>query len=90
MAFLSAGELCVEIRNMDQVGLFVFNIWDVFSTLKTGVVTLGNILEVLPFEDPVVVIEITGGALWDALEAAFGKWPAQEGSFCRPFADDYC
>ena len=47
----------------------------------TGNVTLGDILEILPFEDPIVVIELDGAAIWDALEAALSTFPAQEGRF---------
>ena len=36
-------------------------------------------LEILPFEDPLVVIELDGGAIWDALESSLSTWPAQEG-----------
>ncbi|KAG6878789.1 hypothetical protein C0993_008088 [Termitomyces sp. T159_Od127] len=45
----------------------------------TGIVTLGNVLEILPFEDPVVVLELDGAAIWDALESSLSTWPAQEG-----------
>ncbi|TFK67898.1 Metallo-dependent phosphatase [Pluteus cervinus] len=51
------------------------------STYGPGVVTLGNILEILPFEDAVVVLELDGSVLWEALEASLSKWPAQEGRF---------
>ncbi|KAI6116926.1 Metallo-dependent phosphatase-like protein [Pisolithus croceorrhizus] len=51
------------------------------SVYPAGEITLGNILETLPFEDPVVVIELDGEGLWDALEAALSKFPAQEGRF---------
>lgn len=44
-----------------------------------GIITLGDILEILPFEDPVVVLKITGKVIWDSLEAALSTWPAQEG-----------
>lgn len=30
--------------------------------------TVGNILEILPFDDPAVVIELDGESLWNALE----------------------
>ncbi|THH33893.1 hypothetical protein EUX98_g299 [Antrodiella citrinella] len=46
-----------------------------------GSITLGDILEILPFQDPIVVIELDGEALWTALESAFSTWPAQEGRF---------
>lgn len=38
-------------------------------------------MEILPFEDPLVVIELDGTAIWDALESALSTWPAQEGRF---------
>lgn len=43
------------------------------------VITLGDILEILPFEDPVVVIEMHGEAIWDCLESSLSKYPSQEG-----------
>ncbi|KAK7693184.1 hypothetical protein QCA50_002750 [Cerrena zonata] len=51
------------------------------SIYGPGNVTLGDILEILPFEDPIVVIEVDGAAIWDALEAALSTFPAQEGRF---------
>ncbi|KZP23699.1 Metallo-dependent phosphatase [Athelia psychrophila] len=51
------------------------------SIYGPGYITLGNILEILPFEDPVVVIEVDGQMLWDALEASLEMWPAHEGRF---------
>ncbi|PPQ64016.1 hypothetical protein CVT24_009390 [Panaeolus cyanescens] len=51
------------------------------STYAPGVITIGNILDILPFEDPVVAIEIDGETLWDALESSLKTWPAQEGRF---------
>ncbi|KAG2020525.1 flagellar associated protein [Coprinopsis cinerea AmutBmut pab1-1] len=51
------------------------------STYGPGVITLGDILEILPFEDPAIVIEMDGETLWEALEAGLSKWPAQEGRF---------
>jgi len=46
-----------------------------------GYLTLGDVMEILPFEDSVVVLEIDGATLWEALEAGLSKWPAQEGRF---------
>jgi 5'-nucleotidase len=49
------------------------------SLEASGEVTLGDIMEILPFEDPIVVIEMDGETLWSALEGALETWPAQEG-----------
>ncbi|KAJ7043265.1 Metallo-dependent phosphatase-like protein [Mycena alexandri] len=51
------------------------------SIYGPGLMSIGDILEILPFEDPIVVIELDGAALWDALEASLSTWPAQEGRF---------
>ncbi|KAI0362720.1 Metallo-dependent phosphatase [Trametes cingulata] len=51
------------------------------SIYGPGPITLGDILEILPFEDPIVVLELDGEAIWDALEASLSTWPAQEGRF---------
>ncbi|KAH9484179.1 Trifunctional nucleotide phosphoesterase protein YfkN [Psilocybe cubensis] len=51
------------------------------STYGPGVMTIGDILEILPFDDPTLVIEIDGATLWAALESALSTWPAQEGRF---------
>lgn len=47
--------------------------------LRIGPITLGDILEILPFEDPILVVELDGATLWDAIESSLGMWPAQEG-----------
>ncbi|WFD34813.1 hypothetical protein MCUN1_001657 [Malassezia cuniculi] len=46
-----------------------------------GRITLGNVLEVLPFEDSVVLVELTGQDIWDALENGLSSYPRQEGRF---------
>ncbi|CAG8514973.1 1413_t:CDS:2 [Paraglomus occultum] len=51
------------------------------ATYGPGVITLSDIREILPFEDTVVVIRITGQQIWDALESALSKIPKQEGRF---------
>ncbi|KAF6765023.1 flagellar associated protein [Ephemerocybe angulata] len=51
------------------------------STYGPGLITIGDILEILPFEDPLIVIEADGETLWGALEGGLSKWPAQEGRF---------
>ncbi len=63
---------------MDQVCNTCYRI-KLTTQLCVGIVTLGDILEILPFDDPVVVLELDGESVWEALEAALGTWPAQEG-----------
>jgi 5'-nucleotidase len=51
------------------------------DSVYNDTLTLGNLMEILPFEDPIVVVELDGSALWEALESSLSTWPAQEGRF---------
>ena len=46
-----------------------------------GVLLLKDILNCFPFEDPVVVLKVTGKAIFDALENSVGLVPALEGRY---------
>ncbi|KAH7107747.1 Metallo-dependent phosphatase [Auriculariales sp. MPI-PUGE-AT-0066] len=51
------------------------------SSYGPGEVTMGDLLEILPFTDPIVVVQLDGETIWSALEGSLSKWPAQEGRF---------
>lgn len=44
-------------------------------------VALGDLLEIMPFEDSVVCKLLTGQHIWDALENGLSMYPKQEGRF---------
>lgn len=46
---------------------------------REGYLTVGNVLEILPFQDPIVVLQMDGSKIWTALESSLSPWPAQEG-----------
>jgi 5'-nucleotidase len=46
-----------------------------------GVLKLRDIVNCFPFEDPVVVLKVTGKAIREALENGVGSYPALEGRF---------
>ena len=48
---------------------------------RPGVLLLKDILNCFPFEDPVVVLKVTGKAIFDALENSVGLVPALEGRY---------
>jgi 5'-nucleotidase len=48
-----------------------------------GVLRLGDIISCFPFEDPCVVIRVSGAVVWAALENSVSKLPALEGRFCQ-------
>ncbi|PIA14267.1 Metallo-dependent phosphatase, partial [Coemansia reversa NRRL 1564] len=51
------------------------------KVFPAGEISMRNIMEVFPFEDPVVVVRLTGDQIRRALENGVSKWPAQEGRF---------
>jgi len=63
---------CEETRCILQVWVF----------LADGDCT--NCLETLPFDDPIVVLELDGESLWDVLEAVVSRYPAQDGRVVVP------
>ena len=69
----------VGTRHMDQAYISNMHHCAWLTGYYLGIVTMGDILEILPFDDPVVVLEIDGETLWDALESSLKLWPAQEG-----------
>jgi 5'-nucleotidase len=46
-----------------------------------GVLKLRDLVNCFPFEDPVVVMKVTGQAIWDALENGVSNYPALEGTY---------
>eukprot|EP01135_Chromosphaera_perkinsii_P006758 Nk52_evm6s578 gene=Nk52_evmTU6s578 len=46
-----------------------------------GAITVGDILNILPFQDPAVVLALTGKDLREAIENGVSTYPAQEGRF---------
>jgi len=53
------------------------------STYGPGEFTLKHLVSILPFHDPVMIIEITGKQLQAALENSVSKLPLQEGRFAQ-------
>ncbi|KDR81434.1 hypothetical protein GALMADRAFT_239326 [Galerina marginata CBS 339.88] len=73
--------LCMRGNEGSDGVLFCAGTFRGDSMYGPGLVTIGDILEILPFEDPIIVVEVDGAALWDALESSLSTWPAQEGRF---------
>ncbi|CAI6322068.1 unnamed protein product [Periconia digitata] len=46
-----------------------------------GLLRLRDVVNCFPFEDPVVVMKVTGKQIWDALENGVSNYPALEGRF---------
>lgn len=51
------------------------------TNLKAGDITQGAVQEILPFNNDVVVLKLTGQEIWDALENGVSKAPSEYGGF---------
>ncbi|KAJ2311774.1 hypothetical protein IWW52_005043, partial [Coemansia sp. RSA 2704] len=51
------------------------------KVFAAGAVRMRDIMELFPFEDPVVVVRLRGAQIWQALENGVSLWPAHEGRF---------
>ncbi|PPR01109.1 hypothetical protein CVT24_000405 [Panaeolus cyanescens] len=48
---------------------------------EPGFFTLKNLMTVLPYDDPTIVVELDANGLWDTVESGLSRWPTQEGRF---------
>lgn len=81
---LTADLMMMYHRNMREpaeIGFCVGGTIRNDSVIEAGEITFGDILTAFPFQDPVVVIRVTGQQLWDALENSVSEYPKQEGRF---------
>lgn len=71
------------ILNACQADLAVTNGGGIRASINVGEVTVGEIFTTLPFDNTLVVIEVTGAQLKTALEISVGKVPEQNGGFLQ-------
>ena len=65
----------------DSPVLAIVSAGTIRSTISAGDITVGNVLEALPFINELVTIEVTGRELLEALEASCSLTPKRMGGF---------
>jgi 2',3'-cyclic-nucleotide 2'-phosphodiesterase (5'-nucleotidase family) len=76
---LHATAIFEEMVSISQVSI-IYYISKLSSEITVvGPITLGDLMTILPYLDPTVVVELDANSLWDALESALSRWPTQEG-----------
>ena len=76
------GNLCSDaFRLVTGADIGYVNGGGIREAIPAGDVTFNDILSVYPFNNQVVVCEITGQALLDMLEMALSNYPEEDGSF---------
>ncbi len=53
------------------------------ASLKAGNVTMGDVINVLPFTNIITVVEVKGSDVYAALEHGYSKLPDQNGAFSQ-------
>ena len=76
------GDLCAEaIRSLVNADIGYVNGGGLRSNISAGDVTFNDLLNVFPFNNTVVLAQISGQDIKDMLEMAMMKWPNENGSF---------
>ena len=76
------GDLCADaVRAQTGADIALFNAGGIRDIIKKGDVTFGDIIGVLPFNNDIAVIEVTGQQILDALEWGAKNIPDESGAF---------
>lgn len=76
------GDLCAEaFRSAVDADIGYINGGNLRSTIPAGDITVNHLLNVLPFNNTVVLAEVSGQTLKDMMEMAMRIWPQENGSF---------
>ena len=76
------GDLCAEaMRSSVDADIGYVNGGGIRSNISVGDVTFNDLLAVFPFNNTVVLAQISGQDIKDMLEMAIMKWPSEDGCF---------
>lgn len=72
---------CDAVAALAGAEISIFNGGGLRADLPQGNVTNGDLINVIPFDNQLCLMELTGKQLLDVLEAGFSSLPAENGSF---------
>ena len=76
------GDLCADaMRYYTDADIGYMNGGGIRADILSGDITLNTLLNVLPFNNTIVVAEVSGQTIKDMMEMAMMSWPAEDGSF---------
>ena len=78
------GNLLADLmRKRFGVDVALINGGQIRGSIKAGPVTFGDVLSVLPFDSPLVTLDLPGRILWQVLEHSVSRWPNHDGRFLQ-------
>jgi len=75
--------ICNAMTQSSGADFTITNGGGIRASIDAGEVTMGEIITVLPFNNVVTVVEVTGEQVYEALEHGYGSLPAAAGSFAQ-------
>ena len=76
------GDLCAEaFRYCVDADIGYINGGGIRSDIKSGEITFNDLLSVLPFNDRIILAQVSGQTIKDMMEMAVMSWPKEDGSF---------
>jgi 2',3'-cyclic-nucleotide 2'-phosphodiesterase (5'-nucleotidase family) len=76
------GDLCAEaIRSSVGADIGYVNGGGIRSNITAGNIKFNDLLNVFPFNNTVVLAQVSGKTIMDMLEMAMMKWPSEDGCF---------
>lgn len=80
---LIADAILMKANEYVKTQIALLNTGDIRNSIPEGEITLGQILTVLPFENPLVVLELTGEEILQALENSVSEAEKGKGKFAQ-------
>lgn len=68
-------------RTVLETDIAYFNGGGIRSNIESGEITFNDLLNVLPFNNTGVVVEVSGRTILEMLEVAVSKWPGENANF---------
>jgi len=78
-----ANAIADSLREMTGTDFAIQNGGGVRASIPKGDITIKDVYTVLPFDNLVVAVEITGKQIWDVLEHGISTYPAAAGQFLQ-------
>lgn len=78
-----------SLREVTGADLAIQNGGGIRASINPGEITIKDIYTVLPFDNIVVVLEVTGQTVWDTLEHGVSWWPGAGGGFLQVSGMEY-
>lgn len=78
------GNLLADLaRNYARTDIALVQSGSIRGSVPSGLVTLRKVMEVLPFDSPLISFTVTGKQLWEAMENSVSQLPKESGRFLQ-------